>query len=220
MATNTSEYPFLIAQGGSLQGQRWLIKSQLVIGRDNQCEIVVPDRQVSRQHARVTYTKEGVYLEDLESKNGTFVNNKRMEQGIYLREGDEIQIALAQYFIFLSSEATLPLEDLPFLQISERRMKLDVASHRVWILGQEIDPPLSISQFNFLQELYQKLGEIVRREEIVAAVWGQETEWITEQALDALARRLRERLSQMDPEHDYILTIRGHGFRLENPFIE
>ncbi len=39
---------------------------------------------------------------------------------------------------------------------------------------------------------------------------------ISEQAIDALVRRLRDRIAAMDPDHAYIVTVRGHGFRLEN----
>jgi DNA-binding winged helix-turn-helix (wHTH) protein len=38
--------------------------------------------------------------------------------------------------------------------------------------------------------------------------------------LDALVRRLRDRLSAIDNDHQYIITIRGHGLRLDNPPVE
>ncbi len=214
-----SEYPFLIAQDGPLSGMRWLIKTQLFIGRDSSCEIAVPDRQVSRQHARVVFSETGVVLEDLGSKNGTFCNSKRLEGSVELKEGDEIQIAMAQQFLFISPEATLPLEDMPFSISTERRLKLDMAGRRVYILNKELDPPLSFSQFSLLQLLYQKSGEVVSRTELASSVWGGEIEFISEQALDALIRRLRERLAQLDSGYEYIITVRGHGLRLENPLI-
>ena len=40
---------------------------------------------------------------------------------------------------------------------------------------------------------------------------------VTEQALDAMVRRLRERLADLDATHEYIVTVRGHGLRLDNP---
>ena len=43
---------------------------------------------------------------------------------------------------------------------------------------------------------------------------------IPEQALDALIRRLRDRLASVDPSHTYIITVRGHGLRLDNPLLE
>ena len=58
---------------------------------------------------------------------------------------------------------------------------------------------------------------MVSREEVVGAVWANEAAaGISEQAIDALVRRLRERLAELDPEHAYVVTVRGHGFRLDN----
>jgi DNA-binding response OmpR family regulator len=52
----------------------------------------------------------------------------------------------------------------------------------------------------------------------VETVWPEAMgEGVSEQAIDALVRRLRDRLNEIDPEHQYVITVRGHGFRLENP---
>jgi DNA-binding winged helix-turn-helix (wHTH) protein len=76
---------------------------------------------------------------------------------------------------------------------------------------------LSSQQFSHcLNALFIKNGEVVSREELIQAVWGDETPWVTEQAFDALVRRLRERINQIDPDYDYVVTVRGHGLRLEN----
>jgi DNA-binding response OmpR family regulator len=51
----------------------------------------------------------------------------------------------------------------------------------------------------------------------VRQVWPEALEeGVSEQAIDALVRRLRERLNEIDPSHQYIVTVRGHGFRFEN----
>lgn len=217
MLRKNSEYPFLIACEGPLDGQRWLIRKVLVIGRDNSCDIVIPDRQISRNHANVVNTREGVFITDLESKNGTYHNNKRVLSRQLLEDGDTIQIGLVQSFSFLSSDATLPLEDLPLNIDPSRLLRLDMGAHRVWIKDKELEPSLSISQFMLLQTLYLKQGEVVSRTEVINAVWHEAPEWVSEQALDALVRRLRDRLAQVDETHDYIVTVRGHGLRLDNP---
>ena len=217
MLRKNSEYPFLIAGGGPLDGQRWLIRKVLVIGRDDTCDIVIPDRQISRRHAKVSNTSEGVHVEDLGSKNGTYFNNKRLLSRQKLEDGDAIQIGLVQTFSFLSSDATLPLDDLPFSSEPAKALRLDMGAHRVWINDVELEPSLSLSQFTLLQALYVKQGEVVSRAEVINAVWQEAPEWVSEQALDALVRRLRERLAQVDETHDYIVTVRGHGLRLDNP---
>ena len=216
MMNNEHEYPLLIAQAGPLEGQRWKIKSELILGRDSECDIIIPMRQVSRHHSRVFPRPDGAIVEDLDSKNGTYVNGQMIQGPVTLKDGDELQISLAQHFIYLSSDATMPLEGLP-LEMQKRRLRVDIGARRVWVMEQELEPPLSAAQFNLLQVLCEQTGEVVTRPEIIESVWGKAAEGVTEQALDALVRRLRDRLAEVDPHHDYIVTVRGHGLRLDNP---
>ncbi len=216
MTNNDKEYPLLIAQTGPLEGQRWKIRSEILLGRDSDCDIVIPMRQVSRHHTKIYPSYDGAIVEDLDSKNGTYVNGRLVREPVRMVDGDELQISLAQHFIYLSSDATMPLEGFP-LVIQKRRLRVDLGARRVWILDQEIEPPLSASQFNLLQVLYQQTGEVVSRSDVIETVWGQTAEGVTEQALDALVRRLRDRLAEVDPTWDYIVTVRGHGLRLDNP---
>jgi DNA-binding response OmpR family regulator len=78
-------------------------------------------------------------------------------------------------------------------------------------------PPLSVPQFLLLKTLFDHQGEVVSRSDLVFAVWGSDRAvGVSEQALDALIRRLRERINLMDDTQEYITTVRGHGIRLEN----
>lgn len=221
MERNSEEKPVLVGQTGPLNGHRWIVQSQLVVGRDVSCDIMIPSRQVSRKHAQFRYSHEGVYIEDLGSKNGTHVNGTPVNTPTLLKDGDVIQIAYAQQFVFLSSDATLPLDfNLPSHGISAHPglLRVDKKSRQVWIGDQEIDPPLSAAQFQLLEMLYDNEGEVVPRKDIIARIWGAENAFeVSEQALDALVRRLRDRLAFIDPNHQFILTVRGHGLRFINP---
>lgn len=222
MAQN-EDTPVLIAQTGPLNGQRWPITDVLQLGREDNCEIVIPSRQVSRCHARITPSKEGVMLEDMGSKNGTHINGKPLIEPIYLQDGDIIQIALAQLFVYISSDATMPLDasQVDLLTDRPRRLRLEKRSRRVWIGNGEVLPPLSVSQFSLLEMLYDRQGRVIERKELIESVWGEEDAiGVSEQALDALIRRLRDRLAAVDPTHPYIVTVRGHGLRLDNPPME
>jgi pSer/pThr/pTyr-binding forkhead associated (FHA) protein len=215
-----AELPVLIGQTGPLNGERWQIERELILGRDASCDIVISDRQVSRFHARISFTEDGVMLEDLGSKNGTFQNGKRLEEPVILSDGDQVQIALVQHFVFLSSDATVPLEfETPLPKSTAHdRLSLDTRSRRVWLGTIEIVPPLSVPQFRLLQILYEQQGEVVERQDLIDYIWGQEEAvGVSEQAFDALVRRLRDRLALIDPSHVFIITVRGHGLRLDNP---
>ena len=215
MDRNLEEAPLLIGQTGPLKGERWVLNKVLTIGRESTCEVVIPDRQVSHFHARLTPTLEGIILVDLGSKIGVHRNGTPVVGQVTLQDGDTVQIALAQQFIYLTSDATVPLPDF---NDSSGRLRLDLRSHRVWVDSQLIDPPLSALQFQVLRVLIDRQGQVVNRHQLVSEVWGEEEAvGVSDQALDALLRRLRDRIAGIDPIHSYIVTIRGHGIRLDNP---
>lgn len=209
------EYPVLVAQEGPLKGERWSLDHTLMIGRDPTCDIQLPDRQVSRFHVRITPTPEGVTMEDLGSKNGTNHNGTELTGPIMLQDGDLLGVALAQQFLFLTSDATMPLAEGG---ARSGRLLMDQKSRQVWVNQQQLVPPLSAQQFKLLWLLYEKQGQVVARTDLVSVVWGEEqTAGVSDQALDALIRRLRDRLAVLDHGHQYINTVRGHGLRLDNP---
>jgi DNA-binding winged helix-turn-helix (wHTH) protein len=209
------EYPILVAQDGPLKGQRWALSHTLMVGRDPTCEINVQDRQVSRFHARITPTPEGVTIEDLGSKNGTNHNGTELSTPIMLQDGDVLGIALAQQFLFLTSDATMPLAEGG---VRSGRLLMDQKSRQVWVNQQQVSPPLSAQQFKLLWMLYENQGQVISRSDLVATVWGEDQmAGVSDQALDALIRRLRDRLAALDTTHQYIDSVRGHGVRLDNP---
>lgn len=63
-----------------------------VIGRDQYAEVRLDFTTVSRQHARVLVNEEGVFLEDLQSKNGTYVRETKVSCAVLLGEGDQIRV--------------------------------------------------------------------------------------------------------------------------------
>jgi DNA-binding response OmpR family regulator len=222
MPTGKHEIPMLIAQSGPVAGQRWVLaRDTLTLGRGAECDIIIPDRQVSRVHARLSRVDDAFAVEDLGSKNGTHVNGAAIHGLHRLQDGDLIQIALVAKLVYVGSEATMPLRvdsGAPLAQpASGGRLRLDSAARRVWVREREVDPPLSVPQFRFLELLYQHPGQVVSREEVVTTVWPEVMgAGVSEQAIDALVRRLRDRLAELDPEHQYIVTVRGHGFRLDD----
>ena len=215
MKKNQEDSPLLIAQEGPLKGQRWQLSQTLVLGRESTCDVTIVDRQISRFHARLTPTSEGVILEDLGSKNGTYLNSALLSAPVVLQDGDVLSVAMAQQFMFIISDATTPLLDSPS---QHGRLMMDLKSRRVWVNQQQLVPPLSAQQFKLLWLLYERNGQVVTRPDLVAVVWGDEQAMgVSDQALDALIRRLRERIAALDPTHHYIDTVRGHGIRLDNP---
>ncbi|MDP9236475.1 MAG: winged helix-turn-helix domain-containing protein [Chloroflexota bacterium] len=95
-------------------------------------------------------------------------------------------------------------------------LRVDVSTRRVYVHGAEAKPALSNEQFRLLSYLYERAGKVIGREELVLHVWPDaHAEGVSEEALDALVRRVRERLVQAGGQRGYIVTLRGQGFRLD-----
>ncbi len=205
----------LILLDGPERGRRWPLQAdRCLIGREPDADIVIADRRISRHHAEIVRRDDKYYLRDLGSKNGTYVNGERLLGQHELRDDDEIHIALAARLSFLGPSSTMSLDLDATLKPG---LRLDAQARRVWVNGKELKPPLSQAQFRLLQLLYESPDKVCTRDDIVHYVWPNEAEeGITEQAIDALVRRLRERLAELDPDHSYIVTMRGHGFRYED----
>ncbi|MDX1584990.1 MAG: FHA domain-containing protein [Thermoanaerobaculia bacterium] len=60
-----------------------------LVGRSAECNVSIDSGEISRHHARIVVTLEGVMIEDLQSKNGTFVNGSRIEK-TSIEDGDQL----------------------------------------------------------------------------------------------------------------------------------
>jgi hypothetical protein len=209
------ESPMLVMRNETTSGQKWTIERDvIVIGRGEDCDIVLPERPISRRHAEIRREGNRYLLRDLGSKNGTCLNGREIDGPVPLQDGDEIQIALRVKLLFVGVDATVPLV---LDDTKGPGLRLDKVGRQVWVRGQELTPPLSPAQYRVLELVFDGEGRVCSRDEIVDAVWGEEgAAGVTEQAIDALIRRLRDRLAELDQEHQYVVTVRGHGFRLEN----
>ena len=218
MSSPDMERPILIVHDDNQPDQHYpLPKDDVIVGRGEECDITLPVRQISRQHIRIYKEGERFFIHDLDSKNGTWVNGQQLKGMRELQNGDEIHLALAVRLQFIGSGATTPMlaDQAAFMR---GRLRLDRDARRVFVGDIELDPPLSLPQYRLLELMFDNIGGICTREMVIEAVWPEAMgEGVSEQAIDALVRRLRDRLTETDPERNYIVTVRGHGFRLENP---
>jgi DNA-binding winged helix-turn-helix (wHTH) protein len=73
-------------------GRAGLGDGEHVLGRDPELELFLDEPDVSRRHARISIAGNEATIEDLDSKNGTFVSGRRLESATRLSDGDSILI--------------------------------------------------------------------------------------------------------------------------------
>lgn len=84
---------------------RVLPMEEVVLGRDDECEVTLDEGPVSRTHAKVVYQDYQPAILDLGSTNGTFLNGKKVQRA-FLKHGDRIQVGANVFEVRLGTEHT------------------------------------------------------------------------------------------------------------------
>ncbi|HEU4663918.1 MAG TPA: FHA domain-containing protein [Dokdonella sp.] len=83
---------------GATLGKTFAVTDNAVIGRQPDCDIPIPAEEVSRHHARLKVTTDGVLVEDMGSANGTYINDKRTQSGL-LKPGEELRLDTVRFLL-------------------------------------------------------------------------------------------------------------------------
>jgi diguanylate cyclase (GGDEF)-like protein len=225
-------------------GTRHRLRSQtaLVVGRAPGCEISMPEvTSLSRSHVRLTYRTETVIIEDMGSTNGTYVNDRRIEEPTPLKSGDRFQAGGA-HFKFLQErdienayhQAIHELVILDGLTQIANKRRFDEESERELGRARRYDRPLSlilfdVDRFKSVNDTYGHLGgdfvlkaiveltrRLLRREQLFARVGGDEFALLTPEAPPQAARLLAERVRSRIARHEFAHS--GASFRVTCSF--
>ncbi len=96
-------------------GREWMVAIDpvpFIIGRETACNLTLTDKRVSRRHSEIRKSGDHYWIRDLDSKNGTFVNQKQIEQSELIEAGDNISIGKFKFRVkILESDAAPIVED-------------------------------------------------------------------------------------------------------------
>ncbi len=191
--------PRLTAISGKLKGAVFKLSDEtLVIGRETTASLCIADASVSRRHSIIDKNEDGFVITDLESLNGTFVNDVPVRTR-KLEHGDRVRIGESQ-FVFLIHEGDVPsksskvkLDDSQVVSGSTVQIRFDEA---LYVMARDLSALMKISTtinaIRGLEELQEKLLELFF--EVVPAQHGAillaENESISDETIFALDRTL------------------------------
>jgi len=105
----------LYTMDGSEEGQSFDITADTIyVGRSAANQVQIKDKFVSRKHLMIVKKREGYFIKDLESKNGTFVNGEPIRPGVEIQVGEGVPIVLGMSVICLGKaclESVMPFLD-------------------------------------------------------------------------------------------------------------
>jgi diguanylate cyclase (GGDEF)-like protein len=208
-----------------------LTSSAVVIGRGEDCTVQIHDHSVSRRHARIENAPDGFYVSDLQSTNGTFVNdqpisNSRLNDGDYLRVGNCIFRFLAGgnveseyheeiYRLTIIDGLTQIHNQRYLVEFVDRELSRSARHHRPLALilfdidwFKTINDELGHLGGDFtLRELSNCVRRTVRREDLFARYGGEEFALVLVETPLEGAVEVAERIRQ---------SVEKHAFRFED----
>jgi two-component system, NtrC family, response regulator HydG len=160
--------PRLAAISGKHKGAVFAINEDtLVIGRETSAHVSIADASVSRRHSKIEKKDEGFVITDLESLNGTFVNDVPVRSRL-LEHGDRVRIGDSQ-FLFLTHEgdsmsksSEVKIEETQVVSGSTVQIRFD---HAIYLMGRDLSALMKVStaltSIRSLDDLLEHLLELL-----------------------------------------------------------
>jgi len=160
--------PRLAAISGKHKGAIFALNEEpLVIGRETTAHLCIADASVSRRHSKIEQKDDGFVITDLESLNGTFVNDVPVKSRL-LEHGDRVRIGDSQ-FLFLTHEgesmsksSDVRIEETQVVSGSTVQIRFD---HAIYLMGRDLSALMKVSttinSIRGLDDLLERLLELL-----------------------------------------------------------
>lgn len=184
--------------GPNLGSRYTLGETPLVVGRDENCDICINDDSVSRRHACIQPTPQGYGVVDLQSTNGTFVNDGRVSMH-QLKDGDYLRFGSGIYRFLAGGNIEAEYhEEIYRLTIIDALTEIHNKRYLIEFLGRSLScstryrRPLAVAMFDIdrfksindqlghlggdytLRELAMRIRKTVRKDDLFARYGGEE----------------------------------------------
>ena len=196
------------------------------IGRAADCEVVLDDPRISRQHATITGDRQHYHVRDVGSLNGTFVNGRRVlaNTATRLHSGDELRFADLR-FRFLSgpvgqshpplttkSAPPIPSLDRADLVSHPARLRFDDVTAEVYVGAGRA--ALAPKEYALLRVLWRRAGQVCSKECLAQAVWPEYQGIVSDASIESTVSRLRRKLAAAGGRRTWVQTVSRQGYRL------
>ena len=117
---------------GEFTGQEISVERDMLVGRHQDADLLLQSADISRRHAALLLKDHQLWVQDLNSSNGTFINDLKIEQETELHDGDILQFASFMFSVLAPVDAELPeIEAEPVLSTSHDQGMLSIAERAV-----------------------------------------------------------------------------------------
>jgi diguanylate cyclase (GGDEF)-like protein len=222
---------------GPIMGTRYPLSTKpVVLGRGKDCDICLTDHSVSRRHACIEPATDGFYAIDLQSTNGTFVNDTPTER-VCLHDGDYLRIGNCIYRFLdggnLEAEYHEEIYRLTIIDgltgVHNKRFMLEFVERELMRSARYARPlALVMIDVDFFKTVNDEMGHLcgdyslrelaacikpgVRREDLFARFGGEEFALVLVESTRAAAVEVAQRVRERVARHRFVYE--GREYRL------
>jgi two-component system, cell cycle response regulator len=201
----------------------------IVLGRESDCDFVLDDEDVSRQHAKIYFSDKEYQITDLDSTNGTLLNNHKVTKAV-LASGDMIRIGKTILKFLRGNDVETQYHETVYTMmisdgltgIPNKRFFLD-AIQRELARTQRHKRPLSLAVLDIdhfksindkyghlagdavLRELCSRIKQVVRKDEVFARFGGEEFVVLLPESTMEQARQFSERIRTLTATDAFVV---------------
>ncbi|NTV30749.1 hypothetical protein HGA91_02090 [candidate division WWE3 bacterium] len=142
---------------------------------------------------------------------------QRLVVGLHLTERDQLELKkLSQLGVINEKKKVFSSRLADFITENHPALYLDDVTGEVYKKGVRIDDIFTPNEYKFFRYMYEHHGRVIDRDEIAEAVWEvRKEQGVSDEAIDQLVSRLRDKVEtdKYNPKH--LITVRGRGFQLK-----
>lgn len=132
----------------------------------------------------------------------------------YVTKPFSILELLARSKAFLRRVSSTPIKSVDSELFEQKDLKFDFKRFQAWVRGEEVE--FNTKEFHILKYFSSRVGEVVQREDLLEHVWGYQPEQMpTTRTVDNHIVKIRQKLELNPSEPNYIISIRGAGYKFE-----
>jgi hypothetical protein len=121
---------------GEITGQEISVDRDMLVGRHQDADVLLQAAEISRRHAALLLKDQLLWVQDLNSSNGTFINDIRIEQEKQLHDGDIVQFASFKFSVLAPAKEILDLPEIEAEPVQTAALTQDLSDQGMLSLAE------------------------------------------------------------------------------------
>ena len=207
----------LVENGLASKAPLILDRESQTLGQSSAADVHIDNKFVSRSHCRIDFANDEYLITDLESKNGTYINGRRLSpnEPYVLKAGDVIDLAVNAVKLRFPPNSGDDNQTVTMTGPTSE-IRVDEERREIWLRGNLLEKQLGRLDFDVIWVLYMNRGRVIPYKEIAQTAWpDREDGDYAINEIHQIISRIRNTIEFDSNERKFIKNKKSVGYMLE-----